>query len=581
MTILFEDYFYDAITLGNILPEELLSWSANRKNAKSTFVGYHYCSKGNWNDAVFILPKVFVDQKGRPFGKDITFVSFLDNSKSLPELLGEEDAQIVSRLSFWIYSAISRYAERHPNTEILRNKSIQEIKSVGEYDTSTLIDVIQSLRKFNHDHQNLFTFIVNCNRSGIHNIHWNRTLNKVQPFMQDGEPLYLGFYNKKKNINFDEELIVLYFSVLEYLKEKYFFDDPINLNYNLFPPHEIENLLEAETGTILMNKIRHKYFTDELVQLWDLLYVFFEKAERIANKSYMDEFVLTTSFNNVFEDMMDQLIGSDELSSLKKNKDGKIIDHLYRDRSIFNDGEVYYIADSKYYKESSDLGETAVYKQFTYARNIIQHNLNLFQRNPKASQYLPAMRDELTEGYNVIPNFFIRGSALDENGLYDYETDGVANEFDKDRRVASNKLVNYHFPNRLFDRDTLVLQTYNINFLYVLAKYVEGGDDVAKARIRKKFRVCFIREFDKLYYFYKLTPVEGKTIKEIVEENFQKLHGRAIRLFNDNDSLLFAWERSMLTDKTAMKGQACELYLKGLKDVEYCPITLAEMNGLK
>ena len=261
MTILFEDYFYDAITLGNILPEELLSWSADRKNAKSTFVGYHYCSKGNWNDAVFILPKVFVDPKGRPFGKeDITFVSFLDNSKSLPELLGEENAQIVSRLSFWIYSAISRYAERHPNTDILRNKSIQEIKSVGEYDTSTLIDVIQSLRKFNHDHQNLFTFIVNCNRSGIHNIHWNRTLNKVQPFMQDGEPLYLDFYNKKKNINFDEELIVLFFSVLEYLKEKYFFDVPINLNYNLIPPHEIENLLEAETGTILMNKIRHKYF---------------------------------------------------------------------------------------------------------------------------------------------------------------------------------------------------------------------------------------------------------------------------------------------------------------------------------
>ena len=85
----------------------------------------------------------------------------------------------------------------------------------------------------------------------------------------------------------------------------------------------------------------------------------------------------------------------------------------------------------------------------------------------------------------------------------------------------------------------------------------------------------------KLYAFYKLTPKEGKTIEEVVEENFQKLLGKAMRLSNDNDSLLFAWEKSMLTDKTAMKGQACELYLKGLKDVEYCPITLAKMNGLK
>ena len=583
MIILFEDYNYPKAAIEAVLPDDLLSFSSGKKSAKTTFVGYHYSEEVS--EAVFILPKVFVDSSGHPFGQEnLTRESFLTDCKPLDEILGETDAQIVSRLSFWLYMAIARYAERHSGTDVLLQRNIQDIKSVGEYDSATLIEIIQSLRKFNRDHQALFTFIANYNRSGVNKIHWNKTVSTVLPFLQDGEPVYLDFVNKKKNINYDEEIIVLFYSVLEYLKDKYYFDDPINLNFNLIPPHRIEGMIEAEMGTILLDKIRHKYFTDELVQLWQLLYVFFEKSEKIANKGYVEEYVLAKSFNNVFEDMVDQLIGSDELSSLKKNKDGKIIDHLYRDRSIFNDGEVYYIADSKYYKESSDLGETAVYKQFTYARNIIQHNLNLFQRNPKASQYLPAMRDELTEGYNVIPNFFIRGSALDENGLYDYETDGVKNEFDSDRKDASNKLVNYHFPNRLFDRDTLILQTYNINFLYVLAKYVEGGDDVAKARIRKKFREYFICEFDKLYAFYKLTPKEGKTIEEVVEENFQKLLGKAMRLSNDNDSLLFAWEKSMLTDKTTdtvASVQACELYLKGLKDVEYCPITLAEMNDLK
>ena len=34
------------------------------------------------------------------------------------------------------------------------------------------------------------------------------------------------------------------------------------------------------------------------------------------------------------------------------------------------------------------------------------------------------------------------------------------------------KMESCHFPDRLFDRDTLLLQQYNINFLYVLASYV-------------------------------------------------------------------------------------------------------------
>lgn len=583
MKILFEDFYYDADAIGNILPAELLSWSNDGVLAKTTFVGYHYNLSGNHIAPVFVLPKVFVDQNGRPFGKvGVTKESFLGEDKSLAELLGDEDAQTVSRLSFWLYMAIVRYAERHPETSIIRNRNIQELKSVGEYNCFTLIEIIQSLRKFNHDHQNLFTFIVNSNRSGVNNIHWRRTINKVHPFMQGDEPLYLNLYNKKKNINFDEDLIALFYSVLEYLGEKYYFDESVNINFNLIPTHGIESIIESGMGTIMLNKIRHKYFTDELVQLWHLLYVFFEKAERIVCKDYMEETVLATSFNNVFEDMIDQLIGSNELSSVKKNKDGKIIDHLYKDESLINNGATYFIADSKYYKESSDLGETSVYKQFTYAKNIIQYNLNIFQ---KGGRGLDSMRDELTEGYNVVPNFFIRGSAIGDFGLYDYEDACLKSEFENDRCDLRNKLVNYHFHNRLFDRDTLILQTYNINFLYVLAKYVEGEDDVLKKKIRNKFREDLIRRFDNLYLFYELTPKGGKTIEELVYMNFRKLLGKVIRTSKDSDCLIFAWEKQGLTTNAAStlteRIQECEDYLRGLEFVEFKQISLKELNGLE
>ena len=34
--------------------------------------------------------------------------------------------------------------------------------------------------------------------------------------------------------------------------------------------------------------------------------------------------------------------------------------------------EIFYIGDSKYYKYRTPMGKEAVYKQFTYAKNVIQ-----------------------------------------------------------------------------------------------------------------------------------------------------------------------------------------------------------------
>ena len=235
--------------------------------------------------------------------------------------------------------------------------------------------------------------------------------------------------------------------------------------------------------------------------------------------------------------MVDQLIGSDELSSLKKNKDGKIIDHLYRDRSIFNDGEVYYIADSKYYKESSDLGETSVYKQFTYARNIIQHNLNLFQKNPRASQYLPAMRDELTEGYNVIPNFFI-SAKLNKELSYKDEVEIT----DKKNTHFSNS----HFENRLFDRDTLLICHYDVNFLYVVSLYARNNSlqkEAWKKKVRDNFRSEIQRMLTEQYSFYAMQAHPNVDAKNYLKEHFQQTLGKIFTPFGNDEVFSLALDK--------------------------------------
>lgn len=543
MILLFEEYQYanadDIALIKQCVDQAYLTETAN--GVKAGCVGYFYCTNPEVNDVVFVLPKVFIKEDGTAFGKYkpeeiIKLDSFSDKSLN-------DERETVFELSAWLYQAIAHFVERNPETEIVKMSDVQEVASSRGEKCETYIDIILQLQKFHKEHRHLFTFISIVNRSGTHKINWNRTVRKVQPFLQDGTPIYMDFYNKTKSINFDEELIVLFYSTLRFLQEKMRFKTVCDLRYDLIPVRKIESMIAQGQGTRRLRAIRKKYFTDELVKLWNLLYVFFEKAEKIASGKYHEEKLLAVKFNIIFEDMIDQLIGgnegNDDLLRLKHQKDGKRLDHLYKEPSLINNGgEIYFIGDSKYYKESTDLGETAVYKQFTYAKNIIQYHIDIFNKNkqyPDELQY----RDELTEGYNITPNFFIRASAIKkDNSLYGYTEDGLKNEYDDDVKDKQNKLVNYHFPNRLFDRDTFVLQTYNINFLYVLAHYVQGADKGIQQSIRDKFREDLISRFNKLYDFWIMAP-KSKDIQSAVDKHFRKILGKVFRPYqNENDNLL-------------------------------------------
>ena len=101
-----------------------------------------------------------------------------------------------------------------------------------------------------------------------------------------------------------------------------------------------------------------------------------------------------------------------QLEKRQQNQsDGKRIDHIYQYHDLTNNENekpIYYIGDSKYYKRGHKIGDESVYKQFTYARNVIQWNLDLFNDGKEDEQRGQVkLRDDISEGYNVIPNFFI------------------------------------------------------------------------------------------------------------------------------------------------------------------------------
>lgn len=564
MKILFEEYPYPYPVIKGLELSPYYFRCKENQEAQIPYVGYFYSQ--DIKDSVFILPKVFMWSGVDPMYPELgeQYLAFgkwnpceiVDiNSNNLLKEHGYD--QIVFGLSTWLYQAIKRYDARNPHSEIIQNAKVQNvISNRGDY-SETFIDIILSLIRFHKDHQQLFTYITCINSSGNNKIHWGKTLSKVQPILYENDAFYAEFRNKNRIVNYDEEIIVLFYSVLGWLREQYAFPVRSNLNYPVLRPRMIGSMIESGKGTRLLRSIRKKYFTDELVALWKLLYAFFEKAEAIANHNYHEEALLVHSFNMVFEDMVDSLISDDNKAStdLKNNKDDKRIDHIYKNQSLIDSDLIYYIADSKYYKDSTDIQGTSLYKQYTYARNIIQYNIDLFNRHDR-HDHLSASeketicgvryRDQLTEGYNVTPNYFIRGSIHPDDikdGKANFDQSRLTPELDPNDRRKEFFRINKHFENRLFDRDTLILKSYNINFLFVLSAYVlQKNNSEFRKKVKSDFREHLIHTFNRLYDFYIVTP-NNIAIEDFVHEYFKDLIGKVYRSSDTDKSLWLALDK--------------------------------------
>ena len=514
MKILIEQYGYTKERLSAILDPHYFTELRNGKT-KIPYVGYFLSHK--IPDMVFILPKVFIID-GKAFG-EYEPEDIIDFDQLKPEHKAN-----VFNLSVWIYRAIKLYFQRKDKAgeeaEILQN-----VVSHQGPRSETMIDIVLSLLKFDKEHKNLFAYITRLKHSGKNKIHWQKTIARTQAVIQNSVPIYVQPHTKQKDINFDEELIVLFYSVLNYLAQEFKFNVRPAFGYDLLKPETIQSMIDSGKGIRILRQNRHKYFTDDMVQLWNLLFTFFEQSQYVQSKDNDDEqAMLVREFNLVFEDMIDSLIGdSDIRGGLKTQKDGKIIDHIYRDNALIEDNkQIYFIGDSKYYKDDNDIGPNSIYKQFTYAKNVIQYNIDFFNRKPEEFQRENLLyRDNATEGYNITPNFFIRGH-LQADQLNNY---GDANLQLEPMRNGKGYEISYHFDNRLFDRDTLILQTYNINFLFVLACYVQGAGEHTQ-KIRNIFRENIRHVLQLQYDFFAIKPKVQDEAETFMHDNFQQVLGK-------------------------------------------------------
>ena len=556
MRILIEEYQYKYEDVCDVLKGLGVLQDVEGKVSLS-YVGYYFNDDPDVNDCVFILPKVLLEGE---FGKEKVFGHIeprdLINAEDCKDLTTEEHTFIYN-LSVWIYRAITvfrdhefdRVEDGKRQSSIVLYKQAPMMGHTRKRKANTFLDVLLTLQEWNKRNESFVMFIVKNLHSGYNKINWTRTISRSQAVIQESiggtrrqDVSYLNPVNKKRQINFDEELLVIYYSILQHMQDEYGFPIRINVNFPLIRGEKFKRYVRG-FGKRRLKQIKYKYFSDKALELWELCYAFFDRPENITLNIDQKEYLLVKSFHIVFEAIIDELIAGDQRKQLPKElkdqPDGKRVDHMYQYKELTNnenDDNIYYIGDSKYYKRGNALGVESVYKQFTYARNVIQWNLDLFNDGKKEDQdgHIK-LRDDVTEGYNVIPNFFLSAnqnilSADDDIHLIDSEK--------PEHKRRQEYYLSRQFDNRLFDRDTFLLAHYDVNFLFVVSLYGRNNS-ARKAEWRNRVRQLFRTEIQNMlkenFEFYAITTHADVNAEAYIKDNFQTLLGKVFHPFENRE----------------------------------------------
>lgn len=575
MKILFEGCKYQ--NLSDLLGGHFAKQVVDGKH-KVCWVGY--CWNDNLNDgrgdAVFILPKVLVfnpdEEKKNPAGTktgkvfgEFAPVDLIDFDGLSGEAREKLDGKIKTKdgekgrfkdflLEFAIqtYRALSVFDKdgrsKSGENVIERPPSKQSVRGVTHvFDTK--LDVILALLEFYRRNRDFVVFTAKRCHSGFNKVNWPKTVAKKTPIFQSpDEPVYVETENRKKRVDFEEELLVIFHSILHHVAKTWGFPVKFDLNYETIAGVRFKHYLDGY-GAARLRAIKYRYFSDKLLELWELCYLFFEKHRKSARSTTPTEYLFARKFDVVFEAMIDELVGEPDLPKglrdLKEQKDGKRADHIYFDQSLLGElsgirvaeaRNVCCIGDSKYYGINNEIGSESIAKQFTYAKNVIQWNVD------NQDTRFPMLRD-IIEGYDITPNFFVSAIGTKDGRLLDFDDDGM------EKKVQHK--TSLHFKDRLFDRDTLHLVYFNVNFFRILSLYARNqasGKSAWRENVRKKIRNGIVHTLFDKYVFYLLSPKIGQSsAKQFLHNNFWTIQGkvRSIGYANDNmNRYLLALDRN-------------------------------------
>lgn len=557
MRILIEEQYYPAKIVENLCGDFGVRNKAG--DLKVSRVGYFF--NPTKSDCVICLPKSIMlgdSNNLLAFGKhrpqDIVNAFYNNHHDAESSNILDEGAKaFIKDFALWLYRTISTYAKLNPDSGIVYQSGTAKNDDSIQ---GTLLDVILMLIKFYNENKDYFMYVIKNIHSGYDKVNWRKTISRKTPIIQNGLPIYMDVINRRKQINFDEELMIIFYSILNYICKQLSFDIRFEYNYNLITGAEFDTYKE-EKGLIRLRAIKYKYFSDKDLQLWNLCYAFFERTSKIASSNKSEDYLFVTDFDKVFESMMNSLISDKNVPNLLiDQKDGKLVDHIFLYKSPIDGSDIYYIGDSKYYKTDKEVEGTSLYKQYTYAKNVIQFH---FDHNTKKTDKKVNYRDTISEGYNFTPNFFISAKIPSE---LTYESSNI-----EPRKTSDTKSSLTHFENRFFDRDTLWLSHYDINLLFLMILYARN-DTYEQHSFKESFKNTILQGFKVMlrakYYFFWYT-MEGD-IEEFIKNNFYFLNGKVYIPQHNRSGMILALRKTRKIENEKIMNFLKE---KGLHRSEY------------
>jgi hypothetical protein len=481
-------------------------------------------------------------------------------SKSAKEILSLQELEIIKSITEKLYFCLRKY-QREINSNIIDRELGFSIKSNIGTQNAGAFEAMLALIAFNRNNPLLYTQerqILESKTS--HTINWKKTLSSSIPVRVDDDLFYLDFSRSTKGSKKDDLLLVIFYSLLNDFRD---YDSTINIKSSVKVLNSNQLIKIKPKIKNFLRISRSTYFSDKFRQLHSLLQSYYF-AENAVYSSEQIEFLVTNDFEILFETFVDSLISDEHLLRLYKYlKDGKEIDHLFGDKDVFKGCRIIYIGDSKYYKDPAKIASQK-YKQFTYSRNIIQENIYIVNSGDNTI-YSRNYRDSISEGYNVTPNFFIfavvQSSYLEANTLISIDSQEA--EF------------SFHFENRLFDRDSLHILYFKIDFIGLLNFYV-GADKrlgVSHSTLKRTSKSIIQTEFrkylDRRYIFY-LVEIRQDTI----ERNFKVLHGKIFTSPAIFPKYILALDKQFESENQAI------LSLLSALNLDTCQVNLTDLSEI-
>lgn len=430
---------------------------------------------GYFSDAkscVFILPKVY---------------EYLNNAEAQEHAL-------------CFYSALRRCQQNHKSSKTFVELPLMASQNIVD-ESSSRLDAVLRIKRFNHEHADWIITVLNKSVQGK-NIDWRQTIAHSRPLIANGNIVYTNLCTRKREIDASDPLIVIYYSILSWLRSQGHYYLNFDFNIDTIPPGVFEReYMNGNHGIRTLKEIRYKYFDTTSIELWNLCLEFFTTHHSWGTE-INEEYLLATNFQAIFEYIIDDILSDQSIKShsVAKFDDGRRLDHIWIGPDPIIPGhECFYIADSKYYDELRP-NEEAICKQFVYPRNVVD---NAMMSN---NEFISYVYDPKSKGYYVLPNCLIKSAGHINTHISEF---------------TPSPSFKYHHRHRLFDCNTHFLVGIAIDLKYIIGLYstnrawalrknlYEKISELYRARIEKEFLIeissspkeagCYIT-FNSKYY---------------------------------------------------------------------------------